>query len=553
VTGAVLPPIVVGLSVVATVGIMVALGIPGTTAVQILPVFILTVGICDAVHILTITYQRLGQGDSKHEAIAYAVGHSGLAVVMTSVTTAAGMISFISAEMVPIRHLGIIAPIGVMLALAYTLVMLPAVLSLFPLKAPRRREQGGAGERLLGVLLRVGDLAADHPKRVLAGAAVVVAISLVGASQVRFSHMALAWFDEGDPMRTASELIDEKLRGFVTLEIVIDSGRENGLHDPELLRRIDASMRWAEAFDQGELYVGKAMSVVDVLKETHQALNENRPEFHAIPGNRQLVAQELLLFENAGAEDMATLVDTEFRKARLSLRAPFLDAMLYGPFIEDVERGIRPILGDDVEIELTGFMPVLGGVVSAMIVSMGRSYTIALLIITPLMVLLLRDLRLGLLSMIPNLIPVIVVLGVMGWLSMPLDATTIMLGAMVLGLAVDDTIHFMHKFRIYFMESGDSRQAIRETLSTTGAALLFTSLVLAGGFFTLGFARMVNTHNFGILAGVACLVAFVADVLVAPALMTLAARRPAPQRDEPEPGRIIDGRMVEGQGELVHG
>jgi predicted RND superfamily exporter protein len=120
---------------------------------------------------------------------------------------------------------------------------------------------------------------------------------------------------------------------------------------------------------------------------------------------------------------------------------------------------------------------------------------------------------------------VIVVLGIMGWFDLPMDGSTIMIGAMVIGLAVDDTIHFMHKFRIYFDHSGNVREAVRETLLTTGSALLFTSLVLAGGFFVLSMAHMVNTQNFGFLAGVATLVAFAADVVVAPALMALLAKR----------------------------
>jgi len=293
-------------------------------------------------------------------------------------------------------------------------------------------------------------------------------------------------------------------------------------------------MRFAEEMESGEIYVGKAMSLVDIVKETHQALNENRPELRVIPDDRQLVAQELLLFESGGADDVAEWTDGEYQTARISLRAPFVDAMLYQPFIDDVEAGMRRILGDDVQIEMTGFMPVLAGVVSTVIVSMGRSYAFALIVITPIMIFLMRGFRLGLLSMVPNVIPVIFTLGLMGFMGMTLDATTIMIGAMVIGLAVDDTIHFMHKFRIYYAQSGDSREAIRSTLSTTGAALLFTSLVLASGFAVLSLATMVNTRNFGMLAAFASVIAFVADVLVAPALMTLFTRHERRRVGAPE-------------------
>jgi predicted RND superfamily exporter protein len=516
---------VVLLSVAASLGLMVALEIPASVTVQILPVFLLTVGICGAVHILSIVYQQLAAGTPKPDAIAYAIGHSGLAVVMTSATTAAGMVSFVSAKMAPIAQLGMIAPIGVALALVYTLALLPALLAVMPLRPPARTGEGAEVGRLTRALVAIGDLSTRHPGKVIVASSVFVAFFGYHASHAHFSHLALNWFAPDDPVRVAAEVIEQGLGGSMSLEVVLDTGAPNGVQDPDFLARLEAGMRWAEAERRDDLFVGKAISIVDVVQETHQALNENRPEMRVLPRDRELIAQELLLFENAGSEDLEELVDGRYQTARLSLRAPFVDAMHYGPFMEEIGAGLHARLGDGVHVELTGFMPVLAEVVSVMIVSMARSYVIALLIITPLMMLLLRDFWLGVLSMIPNLVPVIFTLGLMGWQGYPIDAATMMLGAMVIGIAVDDTIHFMHKFRIYYARSHDPREAVRRTLTTTGAALLFTSLVLAGGFFVMSLASMTNTHNFGLLAGWATVVAFVADVVLGPALMTLVARR----------------------------
>ena len=524
ISGAILPLVIVVLSLMSAIGVMILIDIPGSTAVQILPIFLLSVGICDAVHILTIFYQRLGVGETKHDAIAYALGHSGLAVVMTSVTTAAGMVSFVTGEMAPIAQLGIIAPIGVMLALAYTLVLLPAILSVIPIAPGGKKSRGGGTGALTRWLVRVGEFSVDHAGIVLALTAAATVFFAVGASQARFSHLATNWFEEGVPIREAAILLDRELRGTMSLEVILDTGRENGLHDPEVLERIEAAMRHAETIDTGEVFIGKAVSIVDVVKETHRALNENRPEFYRIPDDRQTIAQELLLFENGGAEDLEEIVDSSFRTARLSLRAPFVDAMLYGPFIELVKTDIEEIVGPDIQVEMTGFMPVLAGVVSAMITSMARSYAFALIVITPLMIVLLRDLRLGLMSMVPNLIPVIFCLGLMGWLDIPIDGSTMMIGAMVIGLAVDDTIHFMHKFRIYLAELGDTRMAIRATLESTGTALLFTTLVLTAGFAAFATSSMINTQHFGSLAASAIVVAFLADIIVAPAMLTMFLR-----------------------------
>jgi predicted RND superfamily exporter protein len=166
-----------------------------------------------------------------------------------------------------------------------------------------------------------------------------------------------------------------------------------------------------------------------------------------------------------------------------------------------------------------------------MITSMARSYVVALLVIAPMMVALIGRVRRGLLSMIPNITPVTMILGYMGWTGLPVDGLTIMVGAIVIGLAVDDTIHFMHNFRRYSARSGDARLAVRETLETTGRALLVTTLVLCAGFFVFATAYLSNVKVFGLLAGSAILIAFLANVLVTSSLMMLVTRREARRRE----------------------
>ena len=525
VMGVIIPMLVVFLSLATTLGVMVVLGLPASAAAQILPIFLLAVGVCDAVHVLVIVYQRLAEGDGREDAIAYALGHSGLAIAMTSLTTAAGMISFAGAELAPVAVLGTITPIGIGLALLYSLVLLPALLASVPLVARSRRAGRRTSSALGGRLATIGDWSARHPGPVLGAAAVVALLSLAGAAQVRFHHNGMEWFPEGEALPEASALIDRELRGSITLEGIIDTGRENGLHDPELLQRIDTAMRRTERIEQPPVFVGKATSITDVVKEIHQALNENRPDFYALPDDRELVAQELLLFEQSGSDDLESIVDPTYRRARISFRIPWDDALLYPALIEEIHVELREVLGDEVGLEMTGLLVVLARVFDALLTSMTRSYIIAFVLITPMMILLLGSLSRGLLSMIPNLLPVLVTLGAMGWLGLPLDVSTIMIGAIVIGIAVDDTIHFMHKFQRYYEDTRDAREAIRSTLRTTGAALLFTTLVLTGGFWIIGLGTLVNIQNFGRMAAVATTTAFLADLFVAPALMALATRR----------------------------
>jgi predicted RND superfamily exporter protein len=524
-----LPLLVVGLSMLSTLGVMELVGGTISVATQILPSFLLAVGVGDSVHLLVIFYQQLAAGSSRQDAIAFALGHSGLAVVMTTLTTAGGLASFLVADLKPVADLGIYAPFGVMFALVFTVVLLPPLLAVIPMRSPRGRASAGS-DSITRVLQGLGDFSATHPWGVVAVTLVVLAVSGLGASFLHFSHDPMDWFPEEERFRQATLFMNERLDGGNVVEVLVHTGEENGVHEPELLNRLEDVRREAARIHQGEWHIGKSISIADVLKEIHQALNENRAEYYAIPQDRELVAQELLLFENSGSDDLEDVVDSLFRSARVTLRVPWLDAFAYPALLDDLQSRLTPVLGEGVEIEITGLVPVLSRTFRAMVQSMARSYVVALLVIAPLMILLIGHLFRGLLSMIPNLTPVIMMLGYMGWTRVPVDGLSMMVGAIVIGLAVDDTIHFMHNFRRYYERSGDARAAIRQTLETTGRALLVTSLVLAAGFFTYTGAYLNNSRTFGLLAGGAILVAFLANVILAPSLMMLATRGEARRR-----------------------
>jgi hypothetical protein len=168
---------------------------------------------------------------------------------------------------------------------------------------------------------------------------------------------------------------------------------------------------------------------------------------------------------------------------------------------------------------MTGVLPLLTRTMNAVMISMVQSYGIAFVVVTLLMMLLIGSVRLGLVAMLPNLAPILCALGVMGWLGLPLDVFTLLIGSIALGLAVDDTIHFMHNYRRYLEEGSDSRAAIHRTLETAGRAMLVTTLVLSSGFLIFTLSSMNNIFNFGMLTAFAIGVALLADFLLAPALM----------------------------------
>ncbi len=531
ISGVIMPLAVVGVSVASTVGLMAALGVPFKLPTTILPSFLLAVGVGASVHVLSLTYQKLRGGSDKNEAIRAAFSHSGLAICMTSLTTAAGLASFSLAGVAPIADLGIFSSIGVLLSLFYTLTLLPAMLALVPLKttAAENRADRNRVDRLLENL---ADFSIDHHKVILAAAALIIVVAVYGAAQVRFSHQVLNWLPEGLDVRESTEVIDQELRGSVVLEVLLDTGKENGLYERDILMAIDRLTHEIEnAYRDRKVFVGKSMSVTTILKEIHQALHGNNPDYYKIPENQGLIPQEFLLFENSGSDDLSDVIDSRFQVARITLKVPWEDALLYRPFISDIKErfdeefsGKRLDGGEPMSVTVTGIMSIFGRIISAAIYSAAQSYVIALVIITILMIVLIGNLKLGLISMIPNLTPILCVVGLMGLTSIQFDMFTMLIASIAIGLAVDDTIHFMYNFRKYYELGGSVRGAVHRTLQTAGRAMLTTSVVLSIGFFIFMLASMNNLFYFGLLTGLAILLALGADLILAPALMAIAVK-----------------------------
>lgn len=529
VSGVILPLLTVVLSLVSTLGLMGAVGIPVKLPTQILPSFLLAVGVGASVHLLSVFFARLQQlhhGEAisessghKEAAISYALGHSGLAIVMTSLTTAAGLASFAGAEVAPISDLGIVAAIGVLIALIYTLVLTPALLSILPLKAKSSDSASARHQRMDRLMLRIADIATDRSRIVLLVSAAVLVFGISGAAQVKFSHKPFEWLPADNPARMATDFVDQKMRGASSVEVVVDTGEKNGFYEPARMKGLAQLGNDVSKIDEGELFVGKTLSLADILKEINKALNENRDAFYTIPDNRKLIAQEFLLFENSGSDDLEDFIDSQFSKARFTIKMPWADAVLYGDFLDGIKQRFERVFGNDVKITITGMNALLSRTMSATIFSMAESYVIAAAVITLMMILLIGNIRIGLISMIPNITPILLTLGLMGWLGLPLDLFTMLIGSIAIGLAVDDTIHFMHNYRRYHHDTGDVKEAVRKTLLTTGRAMLFTTIVLATGFFLYMGANLSNLVNFGLLTGFTIIMALLADFFLAPALM----------------------------------
>ena len=524
-SGVFIPLLVMGLGISTCIAMMPLLNYPMQITTSILPSFLLAVCIGDAVHLLTIFYRRFDGGAEKDAAMLYALNHTGVAVLFTSLTTAAGLLTFSFSEIQPIASLGLFAALGSLIAFLLTVTMVPVLITILPLKRKRpavnaqdQMQEGGLLWKFTRLCLW---LSISHSKKVVAVSALIAVIAISQLPNLRFSQDSLTWFPDDTPVKMAIRVIEDKITGTMPMEVVIDTGEKQGALNPILLQQID---KWLAGVDGQEINGVKVVSInslLNLIKETNQAFNGNKAEAYSIPESQELIAQELLLIEMDEADDLYSYTDSDFQKLRITLIVPWADAIVFKDFQGSIISSFKDQVSTEVDINLTGLIPVFSTMFTAMIQSAANSYLIAALAIGFMMIVLMRGIVDGLLSMIPNLLPIIIVLAIMTIVDVPLDVFTILIGSIALGLCVDDTVHFMHGFQTAYRHHGDAARAIEETLTGTGKALVITSVVLFFGFLTFVLSDLISMDNFGMLTALCIVFALLSDFLLAPALMMI--------------------------------
>ena len=533
-SGVLLPLLVVALSLMMTLAIWPVLGFPFNGNTQIIPTFLLAVGIADAIHILSIFYKYYDAGMAKNQAITQSISDTAIAVLLTTLTTAVGLLSFTASDMMPTFTMGLFGAIGVIMALFYTLALVPSLLTILPIK--RRSlatENGNVGTlEKTGKILKwvdktvdsFADLGIHHAKKVVVFSCLLSILAFVGLSKTQFEHDPLKWYPEGHELRTAMDIADTRMDGTMTAYVLLNTHKKNGLHDPQFLKALESVEEVIKDLEYKDVNANEATSLLSVIKETHQALNFNNPEYFVIPDNRAMVAQELLLFES-GSDDIYDYSDFNLQLARIDVQMRWSNVLNYREYVSLLKTAIEQDLAkhkfSNVDVKIVGLLPIFGETIYSLLFETIESYLIAFIFVLIIMVLLMGNIRGGLIAFAPNIFPILITVGMIGLFDIPLNIITSTIGCIIIGISVDDTIHFMHHFRRYSEESDDIQWVIHKTLHTCGRAIFFTSVVLIGGFIVHLSGELSTNKEFGWLLSFAIFIALIANLILAPALMTL--------------------------------
>lgn len=520
-SGVIMPLVIMALGVTVTMSMMAIMDTPMQVSTSILPSFLLAVCVGDSIHLLTLFYHNYDSGQSKSEALAHAMEHTGLAIFFTSITTAAGLASFSTSELTPISALGVYGALGSIIAFLLTIFILPCLISILPMKRRPLNKEPGKG--LQPILRWFARISVANPKTITTlGVMLFVAAGGI-ASQSIFSHQPLAWLPQDQYALKALKKYEERMGASLAIEVLLDTGTSNGVINADFVKQLDAAQSEIETWQTEDYKVVKAISVADIIKESNRALHDNDEAFFTIPDDSALISQELFLVEMDEPDDLYNLIDEDKRRARLTIMIPWLDALFTRELLAKLEVYLEKEFDTyTTEITVTGVTAVLGATFAEMLFSTAESYGFAAIAITLMMIFLIGNLKLGLLSMLPSLLPILVVLAIIRVSGVPLDMLTMLIGSIAIGLTVDDNVHFMHGFQRIYKKTGDPAFAIEDTLLSTGRAMLITSVVLSIGFFIYTQSEMTNMVAFGVMTAFCIILALLATFLLAPALMMLA-------------------------------
>ncbi len=546
--GVMAPLLVVLQAVVWTLGAMSLAGVPVTSVTSVLASFLICVGMADSIHVQSVFRDLRRDGASPRDAVVEAVAQTGVPVLMTSLTTIAALLSFRTASFGAVVDMGTFGAIGAAAVTLLTLVFLPAFLTLhresrLGARAPARMSQPDTLDLLDRVLWKFD--ATSRPVLVngkrrywrrnltLLVAMLVAVASGFGLRRLEARHDPLTWLPEDNEARLSLEAVDRVVGGTATVNMLITAPRGQTLLHHDVMRRLEQLEAHALSYrapgHEDERVVTNVTSVLDVLRQGQRARAVD-PDAYGLPTSEQGITDLFAQVEAAGDEPLRTLITPDERHAVMSLRVHWLEAGEYAPLEEHLREGIREYIGASAHVELTGSVYANFEIVSELIENLVRSFLTAFGVIALLMILMLGDFKLGMIAMLPNVLPIMVVGGVLGALGQAFDLNTVLVASIAIGIAVDDTIHFFYTFHAHEPEVG-AEGAIATSFQLTARAVVSTTAVLALGFASYGFAEMVSVRRFGLMIAACVVVSLLAELVLTPALLRAVYGGPEKPRD----------------------
>ncbi|MDG1030389.1 MAG: MMPL family transporter, partial [Alphaproteobacteria bacterium] len=529
ITATILVLIVIIPSITVAMGLGGWMGIGLTPPSASAPTIITTLAVADSIHLLVVMLNRMRAGYDKRESLLYSLRVNAKPIFLTSVTTALGFLSLNFSDSPPFHDLGNITAIGVMAAWVYAVVLLPILISFVPIK-PK-----GTLQKLDSKMSVIGTFIADKYKAVLGISVVLSACLLALIPLNEINDDFVKYFDESVEYRQDTDWVSANLTGANLIQFNLQSGEANGVSEPAFIQTVADFTEWA----LNEEVVTHVQSISDTFKRLNRDLNEGDEAYYSIPESRELAAQYLLLYELSlpFGLDMNNQLDISKSSTQVVVT---LDDMTTNELRSWIARA-EGYLAETHKTNLTAVGPtVMFAYISKRnIESMLIGTLLAVFLISGVILIALRDVQLGLISLIPNLLPAALAFGVWGALVGQVNMAVAVVAGMALGVVVDDSVHFLTKYQIARRELKlSARDAVISAFNGVGTALVVTTLILVAGFAILAQSSFGVNSYMAMLTAIALVIALIADLTLLPALLIVLDKDKAVENSSDTPPTV---------------
>jgi predicted RND superfamily exporter protein len=512
--------LVVLFSTVWTFGLMAAVGIPIYAVSTMIPVMLIAIGVADGIHLYSHLHLYMidNPGATKKEATMDMIHGMWKPVVMTSVTTAVGFISLLTSQVYPIKYFGLFTAFGVMMAMVFSLVLIPAGILIFGL--PKWKNNGKAsGSAKRNIASGFSKNIIKYKTATLLITAVLIAVSIIGIGKVWINSSFLDKFEKDSDIVLTDKFINENFGGTSTLNVILDSEDKDAFKDPAVLNVIEKMQQDVDGTLQ---VVGNSFALTDYLKRMNKVMHADNEAYNTIPESQDLVAQYLLLYEMSGdPENLWKVVDYNFQKANLTFQLKSDNSKAINSAIMEIEKHLPELDQQNVQLKYAGsgykalvFTDlILKGQISSLLMS--------LLVVILLLSFMFKNILAGLIGSVPILITAVISFGVMGLMNIPLSTTTALLSSIAIGIGIDYAVHFLERYKIYAAQTGDKLLTAQQTMQHSGRAIIFNAIVVIAGFLVLLFSVFPPNRALGALVSLNMFTSFLGTVTIMFLLLSL--------------------------------
>ncbi|MCY3874660.1 MAG: MMPL family transporter [Rhodobacteraceae bacterium] len=499
-----------------TVGFAGWLGTVFNPANSGVPIIVMTVAVAHSVHIVETTLAGIGRGLDRHAAIVESIRVNAWPVFLTSLTTAIGFMSLNASDSPPFRVLGNLVAFGVFCAFVYSLTLLPALLSVLPL---RRRAVRTTGPSFFD---RIGDFVVRRRVILLCSFTIMAVVLVTGIIRLEFTDNWTKYLSERYEFRRDTDFVIDNLTGVETLEYSLDSGSEGGITDPDYLREVEAFAEWFRMQPE----VSHVQAFPDIMKRLNKNMHGDASEFYRLPDDPALSSQYLLLYELSlpFGRDLNNRINIEKSATRMTVVMRSLSSQAQRELNARALGWLRAN-APDLATEASGVSIVFAHLSQRNIRSMLTGTIAAMALISLILVFVFKSLRVGLISLVPNFIPAAMSLGLWGFMVGRVGLAGSVMTAIAFGIVVDDTIHFLTTYLKARRNGKDAADAVRSAFHTVGHALWTTTAVLALGFLVFASSGFEISWALGLLVALTIVLALLADFLLLPPLLMALDRK----------------------------